>query len=712
MKVKGFFGWAAALGLLLTVCEQPGHEAPAEGETQVYETDGEVPVYEKLTAIEIGTLPDTLYYHAGKQFDPTGLEVNGVYYKYIGYDEEPEADVEPDEAVTRPLSRSSYKISAPGASAAGGYAYNVTVRYGDLPPLSFPVYISAVSETASLTDIKLTGNELSKIKKVYELGQDFDLSNINVTAYYSDNTTENIPASTCQVLNFDKRKRGTQKVTVRMNGRQLAVVDGVTVKVPQNATLTANSINNVASAIGWQDKSKTDYYKPVFIKGMNITPENLFLRVNVKANGDTITLSVLNGGITDADTITYNKDQAGLQHPELQLDEAKCALEVFFTDAAPEVYFDYGFMRHNKDAAGKGLGAGKYYVKQGGTLVLSPIRFLIGYDADYNTLPGTSYSWTVSGGGYTAPSLNGEFLYFTPSAAGDYTVSVSVNGRNFVTGQSDTKTASTQVVSFTGTADGKTDPFGGKPLKNFAPGQFTKGGTGHGWSLGTALGYEMWPISSSTSNITIQGNGFENWSEEGIVWVQDDENGNGVPDEMWYELKGSADDSTVYRNYITRRYAIKHFAYDGSTKTNEYGQPVGYTFWTDSKGRCGVMITGWPDEWGVDKAGNGVWVMYTGTILADGGTVTYTAGGLGTGSIGYVDVYNAKEKQTMVVDKAKAIRADGSAANIGNIRFIKVQTGVFSYGGPFGDVSTEIVRATGIDGDQSGGFPNPLGNQQ
>jgi hypothetical protein len=697
--------------LCLGTCDQGAGVSEETGRPRQPYREGETPVYEKLAAIEIATLPDTLVYRAGNSFDPTGLDVDGVYYRYIGYDKEPEADVEPDEVFTERLSRSAYKITAPGASAAGGYSYNVTVRCGDLPPQTFQVYISAASATATLSRMELANP--NDIKKAYELGQDFDTSNLTITATYSDGVTESIPGASCQVVNYDKRRRGTQTVTLRMNSRPLAGGENipVTVKVPSSAVVTANSINTAGGYIGYAPSNSNFnmYYNPVFIKGTPLDPATLGLHVNVKVNGETVSLSVHSGGITAADMITsYNKDTAGIQYPKLKIDDAEAPLEVFFTDAAPEVYFDYGFMRHNKDPGGKGLGAGKYYVRQGSSLVLSPIRFLIGYNADNNDI-GATYSWTVSGGAYSATPMNGEFLNFTPSATGTYNISVSVTGRNFVTGQQVEKTATTQVVSFTGEAGSKPpDPFGGKPLKNFAPGQFTKGGTGHGWSLGTALGYEMWPIPASTTKITIQGNGFEMWSEEGIVWVQDDENGNGVPDEMWYELTGSADDNAVYRNYITRRYAIKHFAYDGSTKTNEYGQPIGKTFWTDSKGRSGAMITGWPDEWGVDRAAAGVWVMYTGTILADGGKVTYSSAGLGEGTLGYVDVYNAKERQTMTVDKSKAVRVDGSKVQINNIRFIKVQTGVFSYGGPFGDVSTEIVRATGIDGDQSGGFPNPL----
>ena len=48
------------------------------------------------------------------------------------------------------------------------------------------------------------------------------------------------------------------------------------------------------------------------------------------------------------------------------------------------------------------------------------------------------------------------------------------------------------------------------------------------------------------ADVLIQGNAnFEGNSEPGIVMVSKDENGNGLPDDTWYELKGSADADSV-----------------------------------------------------------------------------------------------------------------------------------------------------------------------
>jgi hypothetical protein len=88
-------------------------------------------------------------------------------------------------------------------------------------------------------------------------------------------------------------------------------------------------------------------------------------------------------------------------------------------------------------------------------------------------------------------------------------------------------------------------------------------------------------------------------------------------------------------------------------------------------------------------------------VLRDGGGARINDGTLNGRSIniaGYVDSYNQGDGQWCPV-QAPA----GSS-----IRFVKVQTAYFNYGGVFGEHSTEIVRSDPGFTDQSGGFPNPL----
>jgi hypothetical protein len=347
--------------------------------------------------------------------------------------------------------------------------------------------------------------------------------------------------------------------------------------------------------------------------------------------------------------------------------------------------------------AGASLGDGTYTVSLGRSLVLAPVRVLIGYNQNHESVP-VSYTWTVSGGSYdTAAARDSEFFTFTPKEPGKtYTVSVAVSGLTYL-GTTVSKTAETQVQCFsalpaTAPVVVPSNKFSIEndtaPIRNFGPGQFNLPGTnGYLWSLGSALGYETWKLRKTREQDTfeIRGNAFgdggENgWMEPGVVWVSMDENQDGLPNDTWYELKGSDDENPTYRDLVTRRYAIRH----------EGG------YWADNKGRTGKT----PGNPGIGLPGGGVnWVTYTGTLIRDNGNFTNGYKGIGYLPWGYVDA------SVFDFHISHAIQQDGTPANLPWIDFVKVQTAVFRYGGVFGEVSTEIHSAEGL-GKQTD-FPLP-----
>jgi hypothetical protein len=233
-------------------------------------------------------------------------------------------------------------------------------------------------------------------------------------------------------------------------------------------------------------------------------------------------------------------------------------------------------------------------------------------------------------------------------------------------------------------------------VKCFAPGQFTERGTGFGWSLGAVLGYEVWRASGTSASIT--GNGFETWNEPGIVWVQRDDNGNGLPDEMWYEIKGS-DDTGTYKDNITWRYALTYYRDQlAETTPNQFEQIIRTIYWVDQRGRIGTLGGGWPSPGNTAgiQGESGDWMTYTGTILRDSKGEKLNLGQANLAPIsGYVDVMSGGS-QTLTFSVNSAIRADGTPAGLSGFSFIKVQTAYFEYGDAFGERSTEIVSATGL----------------
>lgn len=194
--------------------------------------------------------------------------------------------------------------------------------------------------------------------------------------------------------------------------------------------------------------------------------------------------------------------------------------------------------------------------------------------------------------------------------------------------------------------------------------------------------------TTNTYDFAIRGNAYEGSSEPGIVWVMQDSNGNGKPDDTWYELKGSENDSTsTFKNYSVTY-----------TRPSKAGQSVS---WTDSKGKSGQID--YLSEYHTQDYYYPTW------ITADSYTLTSTClkarnteddSGQWTNATykwGYVDNYGSdnitisgEDGQWNGFSISNAIKTDGTAAHLKFIDFIKVQTGVNAKSGWIGEISTEV----------------------
>jgi hypothetical protein len=619
----------------------------------------EAPPPEKV-GIVILSPPDTAYYGKNAVFNSAGLEVAWLY----------------SDGSTELVPAGGYTLDEPNMGRyttqtirvrAGGFETNFT--------------IDVVNTDRILLSITASG----PANKAQILGREFDRTGLAVTGHFSDGAEKDL-ASLAAIVGYDKFRRGPQAVNVRVNGKT-ASLDGIVTRVGDTAVVT------VFTGIGVNN---------TYIKGETMTPEKANIILKVAPPGQHLVsdiryLTLENGGLLPEDfnalIAAYNPDRTGRQTLPMTVDGRRFDINFYVADAEPAVWFDYGYMRHDGDPEGSGPGAGKHYARPGETLVIAPVRYLIGYNSDHSDA-GVTYQWTVSGGVPYTTSGGGEFLHITPQTEGTCDITVSVTGRNFVQGGSVTKSARTELVCHTGTvsAEGKTFA---SPLQNFGPGQMCEGGTGLGWSLGSAGGYEVWTVGPSGS-YNIYGNAFGSWNEAGVVWMQEDNNGNGLPDEMWHEITGGEDEDPARKKQITRRYAITCFKTDDHGTTNGYGQIIKEVHWVDSRGRTGMIPGGFPDKyWGVQ----GGRVTCTCTLLRDDGN--FFAGGYNLeGLRGYVDTVGDSR-----FSSSKAVRADGTPANLKTVKFLKVQTGIFRYGDIFGDVSTEIQEADFL-GVQSS-FPKP-----
>lgn len=217
-------------------------------------------------------------------------------------------------------------------------------------------------------------------------------------------------------------------------------------------------------------------------------------------------------------------------------------------------------------------------------------------------------------------------------------------------------------------------------------------------SLGGFGGYIVVGFDHSIDNhhgydIAIKGNSFSGSSEPGIVWVMQDENGDGEPNDTWYELRGSE----IGRKTMHRNYSVTYYRPDSPE------QPVK---WTDSEGGSG--------EIDYLKAYHQQPYYYPAWITADSYTLTgtrlearnYDKSGKGTMWVqpeydwGYADNFSPKDRITDSSGKSTAINrfriADaiddqGKTVDLKYIDFVKVQTAVNAKSGWLGELSTEVL---------------------
>jgi hypothetical protein len=638
---------------VLISCEQNPNafQQAADGAGFGGEDTGEA----SLTGIVIASPPETLYYALGQEFNPYGLVVEGTF----------------DDGSSRALAEDEYQLTVlpPDMEAAGPKLVEVTA--GE--------FTAKTAVIVNNSDSVLDSIKVSPVgDAVHNLGEGFRPASLNVTGTFKDKNenTETKNLSVFSVQGYDKDKRGEQNVTVSVNGKKGDAA--VRVRIPADAVVSS------ANTVGTNLTDVTHGHNTVFIKGQDPAQSNVKFRILLKVDGANYTL--FSGDGIEPDDISLDTSETGIQTAVITLDDKKINVDVYVADIEPEVYFDHGFWRHENMTQPDG-----YHTVPGKTVTLSPVRVLIGYDKDNKDI-GAEYGWTVSpvdGAGDIPYSKNKEFISLTPGTTGKWNVSVKVKGRNFIDGSEIERTASTVVICDEAKTATNT---GSKEYKGFAPGQFAEGGTGAGWSLGTIGGY--WIKSRAHKEVyTIKGNSFGGWTEPGMVWFQEDLNGNNEPDEVWYEAHGAPSTADAP---ITRRYSITFFKADDTStpSSNSYGQVLRGVYWADCKGRTGKINGGWPHLYGAPNY-DGAKVTYTCTLFSDDEKI----------NIKSVAMQFKLPENRPFVDHAppdenfyisNAVAADGSSVTLTNVRFVKVHTAVFKYGDTaFGEISTEIKSQEG-----------------
>jgi hypothetical protein len=217
------------------------------------------------------------------------------------------------------------------------------------------------------------------------------------------------------------------------------------------------------------------------------------------------------------------------------------------------------------------------------------------------------------------------------------------------------------------------------------------GGAGQMVTLGAYGGYITFHFDHPIANVpgqndfAVWGNANVNGAEPGIVMVSQDTNGNGLPDDVWYELAGSADTDSV--GLVTYGYTLTY------TRQGDL-QDVP---WTDNLGGNGSVLRNGFHKQEYFPLWLGNELTMSGTLLpANARNTNATAQNwvLSALRYGYADnVPNADSLANCFNLEWAVEPLTRQAVRLTQADFIRVYTGINQMCGWLGETSTEITGA-------------------
>ena len=197
-------------------------------------------------------------------------------------------------------------------------------------------------------------------------------------------------------------------------------------------------------------------------------------------------------------------------------------------------------------------------------------------------------------------------------------------------------------------------------------------------------------------DFAIWGNAFENNAEPAIVFVSVDKNNNKLPDDEWYELRGSEYDNvkTIHDYQLT-------YSYGGEK------QPVA---WTDNKNNMGEIqrLKYHKQEYFPLWLTSSQTLTFSGCRLPDNAYLSTLEGSqaylLPAFDYGYADNLPNENAEGCSFDIAWAVDKEGNPVTLDKVDFIRCQNSMNQWCGSIGETSTEITGAEDLHPDETVGI--------
>jgi PKD repeat protein len=199
------------------------------------------------------------------------------------------------------------------------------------------------------------------------------------------------------------------------------------------------------------------------------------------------------------------------------------------------------------------------------------------------------------------------------------------------------------------------------------------------------MGFDHTVINKEGNDFIVLGNAFPNWAEPGIIMVSYDANGNGKPDDEWFEIAGSEHvKPTTIKNYELTYYKP-------ATEPEDPSEP-NYIRWTDNQGKTGYVSKNPFHGQPFYPLWKGNTITFKGTYLQSN---AFDQSGTGTYWVcpaydwGYADNWSDADDKAQI-DINWAVNAKGESVKLKGIDFVKVYNSNRAEAGWLGEVSTEV----------------------
>ena len=199
------------------------------------------------------------------------------------------------------------------------------------------------------------------------------------------------------------------------------------------------------------------------------------------------------------------------------------------------------------------------------------------------------------------------------------------------------------------------------------------------------MGFDHTIVNREGADFIVLGNAVINAAEPGIIMVSYDANGNGLPDDEWFEIEGSqhSKEGTI------KKYEITYFKPE---KEPANPDEPNYIRWTDNQDKSGYIAKNNHHKQPYFPVWKGESITFTGTFLKstmhdqsnDGSNWANPAY-----EFGYADNWHNDDEKAQI-DIDWAIDKDGKKVKLKGIDFVKVYTANRAEGGWIGEVSTEV----------------------